>query len=200
MDLKQLDRVVRGVALPPWFELFERHYFLLDRDYDFWWFTETLKNGMYTRYTLKGQCLKPDGWGCGSAYLYAKLSFHPFRGETTVYIEDIVTSKRSVQIGSWMMVRFIEFLRAWDRVLIVKRVWGHLSPVDEYEENKERRDAFFKKFGFRIKETERDKFVEAEPENLSTRPLDGIEEIPLAKLVERCVSALSPVTRWAEEG
>ena len=176
--------------MPPWMELFEKHYFFLDRDYDFWWFTETLKNGMYTRYTLKGQCLKPDGWGCGSAHLYAKLSFHPFKGETRVYIEDVITTKRSKQIGSWMMNRFIEFLRDWDRVLIVREIWGQLSPVDEYEGNEERRDSFFRSFGFRIKETERDKIVEAELDDLSTKPLDKIEEIPLAKLVERCLSAL----------
>lgn len=199
MDLKKIGSCGKRVALPPSLAFFEKHYFLLDQDYDFWWFTETLKNGRYTRYTLKGQCLKPDGWGCGSAHLYAKLSFHPFKGETTVYLEDIVTTKRSKQIGSWMMNRFADFLRDWDRVLIVREVWGHLSPVDEYEENKERHKAFFKRFGFKIKETEGNKVIEAKPEDLVTRPLDRIEEIPLAKLVERCLSALGSIPRWVEE-
>ncbi len=189
MDEKHLARIMRGVALPPWMDLFERHYFFFDREKTPWYFSESLRNGNYNRYTLQGSVISGSAFHgeSGSAVLFARLSFHPFEGKTIVYIEDITTNKRSRHIGSWMINKFILFLRDWDRVLCVEKVWGELSSVDEEdEENALRRDVFWKKFGFMMERHGGQKKIWAEPSFLKQRPLKDVREVSVEGVLREC--------------
>ena len=175
---RSLDRAARGLGLPRYFELFERTRFVLAGSSVLWLFKESLRGGGYVRYTLFGRAIKlvrgvkpvlnPE---YGKAWLYAKFSFHPYTGETRVYIEDILAYPRSIHVGSYMMNVFIRFLRDWDRFFFVKEVYGELSVVDERDPlNRVRRDAFFRGFGFRIEE-------EGTKEKLGRYVKAGIEDL-----------------------
>ena len=178
----RLTRNIREFQLPSYFELFEKRYFVLSEGrlpdrYLLWLFKEHLQNGSYIRYTLYGKALiVGKGAEASKAYLYAGLSFHPYNGTTKVFIQDIVTGLRGKHIGTFIMNTFIDFLRRWDSFFFVKEIKGELSLVDEYElENRERRNAFYRKFGFSFKEKDDSHYIAATLNQLHTREMEGIK-------------------------
>ena len=182
-------RASRGMGLPPYFELFERIRFVLTGPSVLWYFREDLRNGSYVRYTISGRAMKlvrgvkPSLWPeYGKAWLYAKFSFHPYTGETRVFIEDIVAHPTGMHVGSYMMNVFLRFLREWDSFFLVEEVYGELSEVDEMDPvNRVRRDNFFRGFGFRIDREKREeglrKYVRAKLETLREKRLPDIREL-----------------------
>ena len=198
----QALRAMRGMALPYCFTLFERHRFILSSDSCLWHFKETLQNGSFCRYSLSGKCRKissppvRDHLECGSANLYAKIMYQPHEATCRVFIEDIVTSRRSRHIGSWMMNNFIEFLREWDSFFMVEEVCGELSPVDESDPvNRLRRDTFFREFGFGFVEEDtgmdRSKYIKADLWALHIKPLPDIQLIDMERVFSLVVAAVT---------
>ena len=197
-------RVLRGMGLPSYFELYERNRFVLASDSTLWWFREDLRNGDYIRYTLKGNCLKIvkslgnryiSPIACGEAHLYAKLLFDPYRGDTKVFIEDIITTRPSRHIGSFMMNVFIDFLREWDAFFFVEEIYGELGWVDEIDPvNKIRRDAFFVGFGFDFEEgrtASRKRYVIAKLENLKRKSLPDVQILEMDKAFQLLAERLA---------
>ena len=182
-------RALRGMHLPPYFELFERIRFVLMGPSVLWYFREDLRNGSYVRYTISGRSMKlvrgvkPSPWPeYGKAWLYAKFFFHPYTGETRVFIEDIVAHPAGMHVGSYMMNVFLRFLREWNSFFLVEEVYGELSEVDEMDPvNRVRRDNFFRGFGFRIDREKREeglrKYVRAKLETLREKRLPDIREL-----------------------
>jgi len=157
------------------FLFYYRIYVIADIDEDVWFFEEYVSNEINLKYTLFGKTVDkkfPD-----NAKLYCG-----FRGdkEISIFIEDIFTSKQGRQIGTWMMNRFIEFVRLIRGIVKIQKIHGELLPDEEAGARK-----FFTRFGFEIKEGEsRRKRIFAKPEWLKIVPLKGIEEIEIKKIVE----------------
>jgi len=196
-----LTRSVRGFRLPYYFELFEKKHFILSESslpdrYLLWLFKEKLHNGNYVRYTLSGKALAVgDAFEISKAYLYAKLSFHPYDGTTNVFIEDIITGIRGKHIGTFMMNTFIEFLRKWDTFFFVDNIKGELSLVNETDlANRERRNAFYRKFGFSFEEKDTSRYISATLNQLHIREMKGIKILSweeVHKLLARAIQNLN---------
>jgi len=178
----RLTRSTRGFQLPYYFELFEKKHFILSEShlpgrYLLWLFEEKLHNGNYVRYTLSGRAFAVgEESEIARAYLYAKLSFHPYNGTTEVFIEDIITGIRGKHIGTFMMNTLIGFLRKWDSFFFVDKIKGELSLVDEIDmDNRERRYAFYRKFGFSFEGKDASRYITATLNQLHIRETEGIK-------------------------
>ena len=173
--------------LTHFFPLFQKKHYLCDRDREVWVFEERLDNGTYLRYTLSGHTISSS---LVASKHKANLSVRfTCVGKTEnlvdVFIEDIVTTKRGVHIGTWMMNRFIEFLRICSHAIKIYRVWGDFCP-----ENKETApvlERFFSRhsFNFSIRQyTHGDKVIErrtiiAGIHELHLVPVEDIVEIDI---------------------
>lgn len=163
------------------FPLYDRQYILHDQEGNIWYFEERLSNGMYAKYTLSGKTI---GKGfSGSANLFAK--FICTENEVSVFIEDVITTKKDMQVGTWLINRLIELLRLSERAVKVRRVYGHLKR----DEDLAHREAFFSKFGFNVKKDPHERLIiTAELEDLHMLPLREAKEVPL----------LQVITEWSE--
>ncbi|WP_449077229.1 hypothetical protein [Ruminococcus sp.] len=66
----------------------------------------------------------------------------------SVNIIDIITISKNQGFGSCVMNCFLQYMKS----INVKKVFGYLSPVDEYDENnKSLRNHFYEKFNFKFK-------------------------------------------------
>jgi len=154
---------------------YHRIYVITDIYEDIWFFEEHVSSRVHLKYTLSGKTTGkrfPDS---------AKLCCG-FQGneEISIFIEDIFTSKQGRRIGTWMMNRFIEFVRLIRGMVKIQKIHGELLPDGEAEAGK-----FFTRFGFEIKENESGrKQVFAKPEWLKVVPVKGIEELKMKKIVE----------------
>ena len=146
-DILEKLCLVRFASL---FPLVDRYHFIKDKDGDIWVFREYLHNGTYPKYTLMGKHKK--GQGYTGAHLYAKfLCSCDADSDISVFIEDIVTGKQGVGTGSWMMNKFIGFLRSADNAAHFGRIYGDL--VNDAADAHGRRVDFFKRFGFSVELT-----------------------------------------------
>jgi len=154
---------------------YHKIYVIVDIDEDTWLFEEYISNKVHLKYTLSGKTVDkkfPD-----SAKLYCSFQGNE---EISILIEDIFTSKQGRQIGTWMMNRFIEFVRLIRGMVKIQKIYGELLPDGEAGARK-----FFTRFGFEIKEGEsRRKRIFAKPEWLKVVPVKGIEEPEMKKIVE----------------
>jgi len=152
-----------------------RIYVIADIDGDVWFFEEYISNKVYLKYTLSGKTVDkrfPD-----SAKLYCSLQGNE---EISIFIEDIFTSKQGRGIETWMMNRFIEFVRAIKGIVKIQKIHGELLPDGEAGARK-----FFTRFGFEIKENKSGrKQIFAKPEWLKIVPVKGIEELEMKKIVK----------------
>jgi len=155
--------------------LYHRIYAITDIDEDIWFFEEHVSNGVHLKYTLSGKTIGkrfPD-----SAKLYCSLQGNE---EISIFIEDIFTSKQGRGIETWMMNRFIEFVRAIKGMVKIQKIHGEFLPDGEAGARK-----FFTRFGFEIKENKSGrKQIFAKPEWLKIVPVKGIEEPEMKKIVE----------------
>ena len=111
-----------------------------------------------------------------------------------VFIEDIVTTKRGAHIGTWMMNRFIEFLRICSHAVKIHRVWGDFCP--ESEEMTPVLERFFSRYGFNFsirRYTHGDRVIErrtiiAGIHELHLVPVRDIVEIDIEKLLREYFS------------
>jgi len=146
-DILEKLCLVRFASL---FPLVDRYHFIKDKDGDIWVFREYLHNGTYPKYTLMGKHKK--GQGYTGAHLYAKfLCSCDADSDISVFIEDIVTGKQGVGTGTWIMNKFIAFLRTADNAAHIGRIYGDL--VNDAKGGHGRRVNFFKRFGFSVELT-----------------------------------------------
>jgi len=83
------------------FPLFQRKHYLYDRDKEVWIFEERLNNSTYPRYTLSGYTISSLAVSKHKANLFAKfICISKTENLVDVFIEDIVTIKRDVHIGT----------------------------------------------------------------------------------------------------
>lgn len=178
------------------FPLFQRKYYLCDRDREVWIFEERLDNGTYPRYTLSGHTISSSlAVSKHKANLFAKFTcISKTENLVDVFIEDVATTKRGVHIGTWMMNRFIEFLRICSHVIKIYRVWGDFCP--ESEEIIPVLERFFSRHGFNFsirQYTHGDKVIErriiaAGISELHLVPAEDIVEIDIEKLLREYFS------------
>ena len=148
--MKDILEKLRLVQFASLFPLVDRYHLIKDKDGDIWVFREYLHNGTYPKYTLMGKHKK--GQGYTGAHLYAKfLCSCDADSDISVFIEDIVTGKQGVGTGSWMMNKFIGFLRSADNAAHFGRIYGDL--VNDAADAHGRRVDFFKRFGFSVELT-----------------------------------------------
>jgi|GEM_PF-1598241 len=173
------------------FPLFQKKYFFCDRDKEVWIFEERLNNGPYPRYTLSGYTISPDpAMSKHKANLFVKFTcISKTENLVDVFIEDIITNKKGVHIGTWMLNRFIEFLRICNQVIKIDKIWGHFCP--ESEEKTPILERFFNRHGFNfsIKQytcegrvIER-RIITANVSELHLVPVEDIVEINVEKVL-----------------
>jgi len=182
--------------LTHFFPLFQKKHYLCDRDREVWIFEERLDDGTYPRYTLSGHTiLSSPAVSKHKANLFAKFTcISKTENLVDVFIEDIVTTKRSVHIGTWMMNRFIEFLRICNHAIKIYRVWGDFCP--ESEEMTPVLERFFSRHGFNFsirQYTHGDRVIErrtiiAGIHELHLVPVEDIVEIDIEKLLREYFS------------
>jgi len=177
------------------FGLIRQKHYLCDRDGEVWTFEERLDNGTYPRYTLSGHTISSTAASKHKANLFVKfMCMSKTENLVDVFIEDVVTTKRGVHIGTWMMNRFIEFLRICSHAIKIHRVWGDFCP--ESEEMTTVLERFFSRHGFSFsirQYAHGDRVIErrtimAGIHELHLVPVEDIVEIDIEKLLKEYFS------------
>ncbi len=176
-----MDRIER-IKLLRLFPLIDRYHLIKDGKNGIWVFREYLDSGhaFYPKYTL----MSKQSWG---SHYYAAHLFATFAcsceedSPISVFIEDIITTRQGVGIGSWMMTQFIEFLQTVNRFVKIGKVYGEIVENNGKEEN-ELRDKFFRKFGFSFKITPSGKkLITANLEELRPALIHTVERLDIVK-------------------
>jgi len=163
------------------FPLYRRQYILHDADGDIWFFKEKTDNATYARYSLAGKTLGGIFSRTYSAQLFCKfLCRDAAQQEVTVFIEDIVSSKRGRHIGSWMVNRLLGLLRQAEGVVAIDRVYGDFRP-----DRADIAEKFFERFGFAVNVGRNSKqVVAALLADLQTVVVPDLVEIALEDVVK----------------